>query len=170
MKQRLAIAAALLSDPPVLILDEPTNGLDPQGIAEIRNVILQVAKEGKTILLASHILDEVQKVCTDFAVLKKGTKIYSGSVEEALNGAKTIEIASKSMDQLENTIKEFRPLKSLVEEKDMLALQLEDDVDTYTLNTFLIEKGIVITHLGIRKSSLEQKFLTILKESDDQTA
>ena len=170
MKQRLAIAAALLSDPPVLILDEPTNGLDPQGIAEIRNVILQVAKEGKTILLASHILDEVQKVCTDFAVLKKGTKIYSGSVEEALNGAKTIEIASKSMDQLENTIKEFRPLKSLVEEKDMLALQLEDDVDTYTLNTFLIEKGIVLTHLAIRKSSLEQKFLTILKESDDQTA
>ena len=170
MKQRLAIAAALLSDPPVLILDEPTNGLDPQGIAEIRNVILQVAKEGKTILLASHILDEVQKVCTDFAVLKKGTKIYSGSVEEALNGAKTIEIASKSMDQLAHTLKEFRPLKNLVEEKDMLALQLEDDVDTYNLNTFLIEKGIVLSHLAIRKSSLEQKFLTILKESDDQTA
>ena len=170
MKQRLAIAAALLSDPPVLILDEPTNGLDPQGIAEIRNVILQVAKEGKTILLASHILDEVQKVCTDFAVLKKGSKIYSGSVEEALNGAKTIEIASKSMDQLANMIKEFRPLKSLSEEKDLLALQLEDDVDTYNLNTFLIEKGIVLTHLAIRKSSLEQKFLNILKESDDQTA
>ncbi len=169
MKQRLAIAASLLSDPPVLILDEPTNGLDPQGIAEIRKVILQVAKEGKTILLASHILDEVQKVCTDFAVLKKGTKIYSGSVEEALNGARTIEIASKSMNQLVNTVKEFRPLKSLDEEKDLLSLQLEDAADAHDLNTFLIEKGIVLTHLAIRKSSLEQKFLNILKESDDQT-
>ncbi|MCK5281177.1 MAG: AAA family ATPase, partial [Cyclobacteriaceae bacterium] len=169
MKQRLAIGAALLSDPPVLILDEPTNGLDPQGIAEIRKLILQVAKEGKTILLASHILDEVQKVCTHFAVLKKGAKIYSGSVDEALNGSKTIEIASRDMEKLSIVVKEFRHLKSLVEEKDLLSLHLNDSADAHELNAFLIEKGIVLTHLAIRKSSLEQKFLDILEESDDQT-
>ncbi|MCK5105723.1 MAG: ATP-binding cassette domain-containing protein [Cyclobacteriaceae bacterium] len=169
MKQRLAIGAALLSDPPVLILDEPTNGLDPQGIAEIRKLILQVAKEGKTILLASHILDEVQKVCTHFAVLKKGAKIYSGSVDEALNGSKTIEIASRDLNKLSIVVKEFRHLKSLVEEKDLLSLHLNDSADAHELNAFLIEKGIVLTHLAIRKSSLEQKFLDILEESDDQT-
>ncbi|MCK5209205.1 MAG: ATP-binding cassette domain-containing protein, partial [Cyclobacteriaceae bacterium] len=161
MKQRLAIGAALLSDPPVLILDEPTNGLDPQGIAEIRKLILQVAKEGKTILLASHILDEVQKVCTHFAVLKKGAKIYSGSVDEALNGSKTIEIASRDMEKLSIVVKEFRHLKSLVEEKDLLSLHLDDSADAHELNAFLIEKGIVLTHLAIRNSSLEQKFLDI---------
>lgn len=169
MKQRLAIGAALLSDPSVLILDEPTNGLDPQGIAEIRKLILQVAKEGKTILLASHILDEVQKVCTHFAVLKKGTKIYSGSVDDALNGSSTIEISSLDLEQLAATVKEFNPLKSMEEEKDLLTLQLQDSTNAHELNSFLIEKGIVVTHLAIRKNSLEQKFLNILAESDDQT-
>ena len=169
MKQRLAIGAALLSNPPVLILDEPTNGLDPQGIAEIRKLILQVAGEGKTILLASHILDEVQKVCTHFAVLKKGTKIFSGSVEDALNGSRTLEISSKNLGKLAAAVKEFSHLKSLEEEKELLTLQLNNSSDTHELNKFLIEKGIVLTHLAIRKNSLEQKFLNILEESDDQT-
>jgi ABC-type multidrug transport system ATPase subunit len=169
MKQRLAIGAALLSDPSVLILDEPTNGLDPQGIAEIRQLILQVAKEGKTILLASHILDEVQKVCTHFAVLKKGTKIYSGSVEDALNGSNAIEISSIDLEKLTSTVKEFSPLKSIEKEKDFLTLHLHNSANTHELNSLLIEKGIVLTHLAIRKNSLEQKFLNILAESDDKT-
>jgi ABC-type multidrug transport system ATPase subunit len=169
MKQRLAIGAALLSDPSVLILDEPTNGLDPQGIAEIRQLILQVAKEGKTILLASHILDEVQKVCTHFAVLKKGTKIYSGSVEDALNGSNAIEISSIDLEKLTSTVKAFSPLKSIEKEKDLLTLHLHNSANTHELNSFLIKKGIVLTHLAIRKNSLEQKFLNILAESDDKT-
>ena len=169
MKQRLSIGAALLSDPPVLILDEPTNGLDPQGIAEIRKLILQVSKQGKTILLASHILDEVQKVCSHFAVLKKGTKIYTGSVDEAINGNKSIEISSRDLNELSAAVKEFRPLATLEQEKELLNLQLNNEADAHELNTFLIERGIVLTHLAIRKSSLEQKFLDILEESDDQT-
>ncbi len=169
MKQRLAIGAALISNPPVLILDEPTNGLDPQGIAEIRKLILQVAGQGKTILLASHLLDEVQKVCTHFIVLNKGRGIYSGLVDEVLNTSNTIEIASKDLQKLSKAVKEFSHLNSLEEEKDLLAIQLNNSVDTHALNTFLIEKGIVLTHLAIRKSSLEQKFLKILEESDDQT-
>lgn len=167
MKQRLAIGAALLSDPPVLILDEPTNGLDPQGIAEIRKLILNVADHGKTILLASHILDEVQKVCTHFAVLKKGSKIYSGSVAEALNEKKSIEVAAKDMTALISKIKEYKHLVKLDEEKKMLSLQLNGTTTTFDLNAFLIEQGIVLTHLAERKGSLEQKFLKILEESDD---
>ena len=169
MKQRLAIGAALLSDPPVLILDEPTNCLDPQGIAEIRTLILQVASQGKTILLDSNILDEVQKVCSHFAVLKKGRKIYSGSVDEAINGNKSIEISSRNLIELSDAVKEFRPLVKLEQEKELLNLQLKNEADAHELNTFLIERGIVLTHLAIRKSSLEQKFLDILEESDDQT-
>ena len=111
----------------------------------------------------------MQKVCSHFAVLKKGAKIYSGSVDEALNCSKTIEIASKDLDKLSFTVKEFKHLKSLEEEKDLLSLHLNDATDAHELNTFLIEKGIVLTHLAIRKSSLEQKFLDILEESDDQT-
>jgi ABC-type multidrug transport system ATPase subunit len=169
MKQRLAIGGALLSDPPVLILDEPTNGLDPQGIAEIRKLILQVAKQGKTILLASHILDEVQKVCTHFAVLKKGSKIYSGTVDEALNANKSIEIASRDMEKLTACLQEFQPLQNLVDEENMLNIQLNGSTTTFELNEFLIDKGVIVTHLAERKGNLEQKFLKILEESDDQT-
>jgi len=169
MKQRLAIGGALLTDPPVLILDEPTNGLDPQGIAEIRNLILNVAANGKTIILASHILDEVQKVCSHFAVLKKGTKIYSGTVDEALNADKSIEISARNMSSLELAIKEFKHLAKLDTEGGRLVIRLNGKSDTFDLNTFLIEKGIVLTHLAERRGSLEQKFLKILEESDDQT-
>lgn len=167
MKQRLAIGSALLSDPPVLILDEPTNGLDPQGIAEIRKLILEVAQRGKTILLASHILDEVQKVCTHFAVLKKGTKIYSGSVDEALHGNRPIEISSRDMSELTTAVSEFRHLISLEEQENLLTVQLNGESSAHDLNAFLIEKGIVLSHLSQQKGSLEQKFLDILEESDD---
>jgi ABC-2 type transport system ATP-binding protein len=169
MKQRLAIGGALLTDPPVLILDEPTNGLDPQGIAEIRNLILAIAGHGKTILLASHILDEVQKVCTHFAVLKKGKKIYTGTVDEALNADKSVELSARDMDKLISATNEFRHIKKLDAGKNLLTIQLNGESTTYDLNAFLIEKGIVLTHLAEKKGSLEQKFLKILEESDDQT-
>src|SRR5690554_7243169 len=81
MKQRLAIASALLNDPKILILDEPTNGLDPQGIHQIREIIQTIASQGTTILLASHLLDEVEKVCSHVVILRKGKSLYSGSVE-----------------------------------------------------------------------------------------
>ncbi len=168
MKQRLAIGAALLSNPPVLILDEPTNGLDPQGIAEMRKLIQMVAAQGKTILLASHILDEVQKVCTDFAVLKKGSMIYSGTVDEALNGNRMIELTSNNLEILKGALSEFNAVVKIEEDHDLLFVQFKDGISTMEVNQFLIERGIVLTHLAIRKGSLEQKFLTILEESDAQ--
>ena len=162
MKQRLAIASALLADPEVMILDEPTNGLDPQGIAEIRQLIIQIAQQGKTIILASHLLDEVQKVCSHFAVLKKGKLIYSGSVDEALTGTDTVEIAADDMDLLEETIKQFAYTQSVRPEKQFLRVRLKNNQSSIDLNRFLVEQGIVVSHLSQRTNSLEQQFLQIL--------
>lgn len=167
MKQRLAIGSALLSDPPVLILDEPTNGLDPQGIAEIRELIIEIASNGKTILFASHMLDEVQKVCTHIAVLKLGKKVYDGTVEDAMNQNNKIELASKDMVGLKSALNKYNSLESIEVSADKVAVRLKEGNDSGDLNMFLIEKGIVLTHLAEKKSSLEQKFLRILEESND---
>jgi ABC-2 type transport system ATP-binding protein len=167
MKQRLSIASALLTDPPVMILDEPTNGLDPQGIAEVRELVKNVASHGKTILFASHMLEEVQKVCTHFAVLNFGQKIYDGSVEEATNQDQKIELASDDMNALKTAIKDFKKLKKLEETSGIYTVRLEDGLSSGELNRFLIDKGIVLTHLAYKKSSLEQKFLKILEETND---
>ncbi|WPP52326.1 ABC transporter ATP-binding protein [Catalinimonas niigatensis] len=167
MKQRLAIASALLADPKVMILDEPTNGLDPQGIAEIRQLIIEIARRGKTIILASHLLDEVQKVCSHFAVLKKGRKIFSGTVAEALYGSDTVEVAAADMEQLQRTASEFPYLKGMVRENGHLKLQLDQSQHSGDLNRFLVEKGIVLSHLSQQAKSLEKQFLELLASSDE---
>ena len=166
-KKRLALALVLLDEPELLILDEPTNGLDPQGIAEIRKLILNIADQGKTILIASHILDEVQKVCTHFSVLKKGTRIYSGSVKEALNERKTIEVSSRDLRKLCSALKEYKDLLTIESSEDRFNISLNGNSTSHELNTYLIDKGIILTHLAEKKGNLEQKFLTILEEADD---
>ena len=167
MKQRLAIASALLADPKVMILDEPTNGLDPQGIAEIRQLIIDIAQSGKTIILASHLLDEVQKVCSHFAVLNKGKKIYSGSVAEALSGADTVEVASADMNQLKKLVADFPHIKNIAQENGHLRLSLDQSQSSADLNRYLIEKGIVLSHLRQQSKSLEKQFLELLASSDE---
>lgn len=167
MKQRLAIASALLADPKVMILDEPTNGLDPQGIAEIRQLIIDIAQQGKTIILASHLLDEVQKVCTHFAVLNKGKKIYSGSVSEALSGADTVEVAAADMDHLKKLVADFPHVKNIAQENGHLKLSLDQSQSSADLNRYLIEKGVVLSHLRQQSKSLEKQFLELLASSDE---
>src|SRR5687767_1332231 len=105
MKQRLAIASALLNDPTVLILDEPTNGLDPMGIAEIRELIKKIAANGKTIILASHLLDEVQKVCSHIAVLKRGNLVYTGPIDDVGKGAELVEVNADIQDLNEHLLR-----------------------------------------------------------------
>ncbi|MEP2026561.1 MAG: ATP-binding cassette domain-containing protein [Reichenbachiella sp.] len=166
MKQRLAIASALLADPPVLILDEPTNGLDPQGIVEIREIIQQIASSGKTIILASHLLDEVQKVCTHFCVLRKGEKLYQGSVEEALSDQKTIEVAASNMSKLEETLQGLEGVSKIEIMPDALSLTTDNGISPEAINTFLFEKGMTATHLVKKGGSLEKQFLKILNEND----
>jgi ABC-type multidrug transport system ATPase subunit len=122
---------------------------------------------GKTILLASHILDEVQKVCSHFAVLKNGRKIYSGTVDGALNANQWVEVAAPDMKNLVEMLGTLPSIKQLKLEKDVVAVQLEDSFTPYLLHSFLIGKGVVLTHLSERRSSLEQKFFSILEKSDD---
>ena len=163
MKQRLSIASALLCDPAVMILDEPTNGLDPQGIAAIRELIIEIAKSGKTIVLASHLLDEVQKVCTDFSVLKQGKMIYTGSVAEVTKGTTSIEVMAD--DPIKEILEEASFITSVKEELGKFMVTLEEGKDSKDLNQLLIDKGVIVSHLNTIHKSLEKQFLEVLKES-----
>ena len=162
MKQRLAIASALLGNPEVLIFDEPTNGLDPKGIAEIRGLIKRIADEGKTILLASHLLDEVQKTCSDVAILRQGEKLYSGNVNEVLNLGDTVEIACSDMDKLKLALQSFPHTEHLNEEPGLLLAKLKTTSSVEDLNTYLVDNNIIVSHICMRKKSLEQQFLELL--------
>jgi ABC-type multidrug transport system ATPase subunit len=167
MKQRLAIASALLADPGVLILDEPTNGLDPQGIAEIRELIVQIAESGKTIILASHLLDEVQKVCTEFVVLRTGEKIFQGSVAESISGNEGIELAADDMESLEklvNTLPEVLSVK--YNNVNRLEVRFSNEVNMTQFHQSLIDKKVVLTHLSYINRSLEKQFLQILSDQN----
>ncbi len=170
MKQRLAIASALLADPEVLIFDEPTNGLDPQGIAEIRKLILDIRDMDKTIVLASHLLDEVQKVCSHFAVLQRGKKIYSGSVQEALHTTNTIAVSADNEATLWDVIQNCPGVLSREKEKDFVKVGLTNDWTPSMLNRHLVEKGVQVNFIQQKKSSLEEKFLELLAQNDSATS
>lgn len=163
MKQRLAIAAALLGDPEILILDEPTNGLDPRGIAEIRELIIRIGKKGLTIILASHILDEVQKVCSHVAVLDKGKILYSGEVRTVLSESNWVETASDDMPGLKIALENCDFVSSVQEEDQYYLVQLKEDMTAGHLNNWLFKKGITLAHLSAQKKSLEKYFLELLK-------
>lgn len=165
MKQRLAIASALLADPDILILDEPTNGLDPKGISEIRQLIIDIAKSGKTIILASHLLDEVQKVCTEFAILKQGHKIYQGKVEDGFDQEVVVEIAAKDLDALQVILKTHPAFIQQRWLKDRLEAKFNLGTDTAELNKYCADNGVYLTHLSEIKKSLEQQFMEILSEN-----
>ncbi len=165
MKQRLAIASALLNDPTVLILDEPTNGLDPMGIAEIRELIKKIAANGKTIILASHLLDEVQKVCSHFAILRKGNLIHSGPVEEVSKGSETIEVRA-DVERLNELLMKFGGTSTVARDNGYYQVTLRDNFHSKDLNQFLFENGVVADHLVTKKKSLEKMFLEILAEAN----
>ncbi len=167
MKQRLAIASALLSDPEVLILDEPTNGLDPQGIAEIRNLIIDLANEGRTIILASHLLDEVQRICTDFAVLRSGKKIYQGKVNEFSDEIRNLQISCKDEQALDAFLKSSPMISSFRREGDRFSVFLNKDLSITDFHQTVIKNGIVLDLLSLNRNSLEEKFLEILKTASN---
>ncbi|HYC29541.1 MAG TPA: ABC transporter ATP-binding protein, partial [Chitinophagaceae bacterium] len=122
MKQRLAVASCLLGDPKVLVFDEPTNGLDPVGIAETRELIKNLAKEGKTIILASHLLDEVEKVCTHVAILQRGQLLGSGHVDDVLANEDIVEVGAADIAQLESIIRAANGYTNLKKEGNVLQL------------------------------------------------
>ena len=163
MKQRLAIASALLNDPEILILDEPTNGLDPQGIHQIRDIIKLIATQGTTILLASHLLDEVEKVCSHVLVLRKGQVLYSGSVDGMTANEGFFELQSDDNASLKVIIAQHPAVEKVSEENGKILVYLNKDLEAKALNLFLFEKNIVLNHLVKRKNSLEDQFLALTK-------
>ncbi len=165
MKQRLAIASALLNDPEILILDEPTNGLDPQGIHEIRSIIRKIASRGTTILLASHLLDEVEKVCTHVIVLQQGKKLYAGSVDQMTSSYGVIELnTTGEKEKLIDVLKSYDGIASVKTENELICAVLSKDIKPEELNRKMIENQIVLSHLVRKKPSLEQQFLSITND------
>lgn len=166
MKQRLAIASALLNDPEILILDEPTNGLDPQGIHEIRVLIKEIAQNGTTILLASHLLDEVEKVCSHVVVIRNGIKLYSGTVDEMVASQGLFELkVDTNPEKLMDLLTKFEGIASMKTEDDKIIATLNKPVSASEINNYLFQNGIVLSHLVKRKPSLEQQFLTLTNKN-----
>lgn len=164
MKQRLAIASALLNDPEILILDEPTNGLDPQGIHEIREIIRQIASDGTTILFASHLLDEVEKICNHVIVIRNGVKLYDGRVDEITNTFGVLELkVDTNINELLELLPSFHGIESVKLEEKLIMAKLNQDISASEFNKLLIEKGFTLSHLVKRKPNLEQQFLTLTK-------
>jgi ABC-2 type transport system ATP-binding protein len=163
MKQRLAIASALLNDPEILILDEPTNGLDPQGIRQIRDIIRIIAAQGTTILLASHLLDEVEKVCSHVVVLQKGVMLYQGTVHNMIETNSFFELKAKDLSLLQLALQNHSSIEKTIESEGKLLVFLKQDIAAEELNTYLFKHNIVLEHLVKRKNSLEEQFLELTK-------
>ncbi|MDC0870422.1 ATP-binding cassette domain-containing protein [Flavobacteriaceae bacterium] len=162
MKQRLAIASALLNNPEILILDEPTNGLDPQGIHEIREIIQKIAKNGTTILLASHLLDEVEKVCSHVVVIRDGVKLYSGRVDKMSASLGLFELnTNEPKNKLISILNNNSHIGSVKEEGDYIIAYLTEEMEASEINNYLFKNGITVSHLVKRKPSLEEQFLDL---------
>ncbi|WP_207435552.1 ABC transporter ATP-binding protein [Sabulibacter ruber] len=164
MKQRLAIGAALLGDPEVLVLDEPTNGLDPEGIAEVRQLILDIAAQGKTILLASHLLDEVEKVCTHMAVLRSGKLKAQGPVSSILATNDLIFInGGAPVEQLLQIARLLPFVTQAHQVNQQVQITLQEGIQSSELNRAFFAQGVALGQLVVRKRSLESQFLEIIK-------
>ncbi|MCP1300161.1 ATP-binding cassette domain-containing protein [Chryseobacterium sp. S0630] len=168
MKQRLAIASAMLNNPEVMILDEPTNGLDPEGIIQIREIISNIAKQGITIIIASHLLDEIEKICSHVIVLKEGNSIYCGRVDEMTSNNGYFELKADNNTLLLNALNELQWFTSINQEGDLIKAQIRDDasVSASAMNQKLAEKGIYLSHLIKKKLSLESQFLELVKNTN----
>jgi len=175
MKQRLAIASTLLGDPDILVFDEPTNGLDPAGIAEIRDLIKDLNRQGKTIIMASHILDEVEKVCTHVAIIQRGVLKTVGSVSDVLNTSGTnilnsvlIEISAADNIQLKKVLQQLASLETITEAENGLEIICPENITAEQVNRFCFDNGIVLNKLNVKRKSLETRFLEITGKQSDR--
>lgn len=176
MKQRLAIASTLLGNPDILVFDEPTNGLDPAGIAEIRQLIKELSRQGKTIIMASHILDEVEKVCTHVAIIQKGVLKTTGTVHELLDGTAAttgadlteIELAAENLSQLEAVLKNMNGIAEIVQQDNGLTVLCTEGISPAAINKYCFEQGVVLSQLAVKRKSLEKRFLEITGTQSDR--
>lgn len=172
MKQRLAIASTLIGNPDILVFDEPTNGLDPAGIAEIRELIKELNRKGKTIIMASHILDEVEKVCTHVAIIQKGVLKTSGPVSDVLNtsadSSTTILISADDNEALRSVISNMPGINSVTVQDNLLMLSCNESVTSSAINRYCFEKGITLNQLLVKRKTLETRFLEITGGQSDR--
>jgi len=164
MKQRLALASCLVGDPDVLILDEPTNGLDPEGMIEVRHIIKKIAAQGKTIILASHILDEVEKICSHVAIIKNGRRLAAGAVGSILNSEPTVEAGAADLEKLFQLLSSHDMVRKLQRQGGRLSMELSPGRQAAELNRLAFEQGIVLDHLVVKPRSLEVEFLEITRK------
>jgi ABC-2 type transport system ATP-binding protein len=167
MKQRLAIAAAMIGNPEVLLFDEPTNGLDPQGIAEVRDVVQRIAGEGKSIIMASHILDEVEKVCSHVCIIKNGRMLATGEVGAILSSDRQLDIGAADLTRLREILAKAGGVRKIEEKNRHLTLYVKEGTNPAALNELAYRQGIVLTHLALRPKSLEAEFLEITSSGKD---
>lgn len=165
MKQRLAIASALLNDPEILILDEPTNGLDPQGIHQIRQIITKIAEQGTTILLASHLLDEVEKVCSHVVIIRKGVKLYSGPVDQMNTSFGFFELKAPDQNRLFELLRAHPAVGQIDDKAGAVVANLTEPLEAEQLNAYLFEQGLVLSQLVKRRESLEEQFLKLTNQN-----
>lgn len=162
MKQRLAIAAALLAEPALVILDEPTNGLDPAGTVEIRHLVRMLAQGGRTVLISSHLLHEVEHICDQVAILKQGRLIAQGPVAELLHQHEGVVVRVDGEGAVEMALALLRPLEWIkgIEATDGRMLHISVPITrTAEINRLLVTQGIAVTELRPREATLEQVFL-----------
>lgn len=167
MKQRLALAAAMLGDPELLILDEPTNGLDPEGMVEIREFIIRLAGMGKTIFLASHLLTEVERVCSHVAIIKNGHLLKTGTVDDVTSGAPTYSLRATDMDGLVTAVNSYPESRNVKRQPETVVVELNNN-DPAALNRHLVEQGIYVSELTEQERSLEEAFMELTGNSDPQ--
>jgi ABC-2 type transport system ATP-binding protein len=162
MKQRLAIAAALLGNPQVLVLDEPTNGLDPVGIAEIRNLIVELNRQGHTVIMASHLLDEVEKVCTHTAILKNGVLVTSGTVEEIMMDEDIVEVSATNYAELEQLLKNQGFNYKILDNGTSFHIYFtKGTARPDDINRLCFSQGITLNKLSTHKTRLETRFFEL---------
>jgi ABC-2 type transport system ATP-binding protein len=166
MKQRLSFASVLLGDPEVLVLDEPANGLDPEGIAEVRKIIMSERDKGKTIIIASHILDEVEKVCTHVGILKMGKLIASGRVDKLLVMDRVVTMSAPDNTKLKEILEKSGLVKSIKEDVDSITATILSETEPGEINKYIIENGITLTRLEVNKPTLESQFLELVREQN----
>ncbi|MFW6083603.1 MAG: ABC transporter ATP-binding protein [Gemmatimonadota bacterium] len=159
MKQRLALAATMLGDPDLLILDEPANGLDPEGMRAIRDILLALAHRGKTIFLSSHLLWEVERTCTHVAILRHGRVVRTAAVEEITKGGAALAaLGADDLTALETTLADYPAAGSIEREAGFVLAEVTDG-DLAALNRWLAGRGIHLSHLSLKRRTLEDAFL-----------
>jgi ABC-type multidrug transport system ATPase subunit len=157
MRQRLGVAAALLKDPALLILDEPTNGLDPQGMAQMRRLIRHLGSGDRTVLLSSHLLGEVEQVCDRIGVIRDGRLVAQGPVAQ-LRGAEAVHVVADPVERARQVLAVHTAVSEVVDRDGTLVVAAPSDAAA-DLNAALVTAGIAVHHLSVRQRSLEDVFL-----------